>query len=74
MGLKNASEKQGVRQARVNYEFKMALTDPEGLPGASPARPEHCLMPFQVNENLGGRPFLRLWVFWGAKSAGHFWA
>ena len=47
---------------RVEFEFKMALTDPEELPGALPARPMHCFMPFKVDENVGGRPFLRLWV------------
>ena len=65
LGLKNASEKRGGRQARVKFEFKMALTDPEGLPGALPARPMHCFMPFQADENVGGSPFLRLWVFSG---------
>ena len=70
MGLKNASEKRGGRQARVEYEFKMALTDPEGLPSASPARPEHCFRPFQVDENFGGRPVLPLWVFLGGRRQG----
>ena len=74
MGLKNASEKQRGRQAKVESELKMGLTDPEGLPGASATWPRHCFMPFEVDENFGGRPFLRLWVLFGGKSAGQFWA
>ena len=72
MSLKNASEKHRVRQAKVESELKMGLTDPERFPAASPARDRHCFKLFKVDENLGHMPFLRLWVFFGGKASRPF--
>ena len=58
MGLKNASEKHGGRQAKVESELKMGLTDPEGLPDASAAR--------EITS-------LELLMFWKVLVICHFW-